>query len=259
MNLAFARKVAVAAVKDAGKILIDGLDAPKGDFFKQKGEIVTKVDLAAEKAILSRIKKSFPEHSILSEERGFYDRKSGYIWVVDPVDGTMNYFHGVAPVLSCICLLKKDKPLVSAMYDPLNRELFVAVRNEGATVNSRKMRVSKISDFKHAVIATRSPHAPTIRQKTLAAIQKITKKEQPHFRMIGSVLASMAYVAKGNFDCFFNLQTTPWDVLPAVLLVEEAGGKVTDFNGKRIGLKSTSALASNGVLHAGLLRLLKSL
>ena len=258
MDLKLAKQVAIEAVKDAGKTLIDNLNKVKTCSFKAKSDIVTEIDIKAEKLIISKIKKNFPDHSIHSEEEGLIDNKSSFLWVIDPVDGTMNYYHAASPFIVAVCLVENNIPLISAIYNPVRDQLYFAERGKGATLNNRKIKVNNNFELKNSVVMTHISSKKDARVRTIIALDSIFNKTL-HMRMFGSGLAAMTYVASGKFDVFFNISTHPWDILPGALIVEEAGGVVTDIQGKKINADSKSVLATNGKVHADMLKLLQDI
>ena len=257
MNFELAKKTAIKAVKGSGNILMANFYKEKSMSFKGKGDIVTEIDFKSEKFILDLIKKNFPDHAILSEEKGLVEKTSAYIWIVDPIDGTINNYHGAEPFCIGLCLLKNDEPIISAIYNPISDHLYFAEKNKGANMNGNVIKVSD-RDLKNSVIMTHLSSKKDSRDRLIPHLEQIYSSGM-HMRMLGSGFAAMTYVAGGNFDVFFNIKTNAWDFLPGTLLVQEAGGMVTDINGEKINIKSTSVLATNGVAHGEMLALLKNI
>ena len=253
-----AKKISIECVKEAGKLLMENIDKVKEVSFKAKSDIVTNIDLQSERIIVDKIKTNFPEHSILSEESGFVDRHSEYVWIMDPIDGTMNYYHASAPFRVALCLTYKQKPIISTIYNPIKDELYFAEAGQGATLNDKKIIVNDNFELKNSVVMTHISSKKEARARTILALDSIFKKTL-HMRMFGSGLAAMSYVASGKFDVFFNVKTYPWDILPGALLVQEAGGVVTDIEGNKITTESMSVLATNGKVHDQMLQLLKDI
>ena len=253
-----AKKISIECVKEAGKLLMENIDKVKEVSFKAKSDIVTNIDLQSERIIVDKIKTNFPEHSILSEESGFVDQHSEYVWIMDPIDGTMNYYHASAPFRVALCLTYKQKPIISTIYNPIKDELYFAEAGQGATLNDKKIIVNDNFELKNSVVMTHISSKKEARARTILALDSIFKKTL-HMRMFGSGLAAMSYVASGKFDVFFNVKTYPWDILPGALLVQEAGGVVTDIEGNKITTESMSVLATNGKVHDQMLQLLKDI
>lgn len=258
MDLEKAKKISIEAVTEAGKILRENRDKVKTVSFKAKSDIVTDIDLQSEKLIVEKIKATFPEHSILSEEAGFADHHSEYVWIMDPIDGTMNYYHGSAPFRVALCLTYQQKPLISAIYNPSKSDLYFAEIGKGATLNDKRITVNENFELKNSIIMTHISSKKEARGRTILALESIFRKTL-HMRMFGSGLAAMSYIANGKFDVYFNVQTYPWDIMPGALLVQEAGGVVTDILGNKITNESTSVLATNGKVHDQMLKLLEGI
>jgi len=258
MDLDRAKKISREAVKEAGRLLMENIDKVKEVSFKAKSDIVTDIDIRSEKIIVDKIKANFPEHSILSEESGFSDQHSEYLWIMDPIDGTMNYFYASAPFRVALCLTYKRQPLISAIYNPIKDEMYFAEAGQGATLNGRRITVSDNFELEKTIVMIHISSKKDARARTILALDSIFKKTL-HMRMFGSGLAAMSYIASGKFDVFFNVRTYPWDILPGALLVQEAGGVVTDIEGNKITTESTSVLATNGKVHDQMLQLLKDI
>jgi len=238
--------------------LMENVDKVKKVSFKAKSDIVTDIDIQSEKIIIDKIKANFPNHSILSEESGFADQHSEYVWIMDPIDGTMNYYHSSAPFRVALCLTYKQKPIISTIYNPIKDELYFAEVGQGTTLNNKRIIVNDNFELKNSVVMTHISSKKDARARTILALDSIFKKTL-HMRIFGSGLAAMSYVASGKFDVFFNVKTYPWDILPGALLVQEAGGVVTDIEGNKITTESTSVLATNGKVHDQMLQLLKDI
>ena len=170
----------------------------------------------------------------------------------------MNYYHAASPFRVAVCLVENNIPLISAIYNPVRDQLYFAERGKGATLNNRKIKVNNNFELKNSVVMTHISSKKDARVRTIIALDSIFNKTL-HMRMFGSGLAAMTYVASGKFDVFFNISTHPWDILPGALIVEEAGGVVTDIQGKKINADSKSVLATNGKVHADMLKLLQDI
>ncbi|OIN95260.1 hypothetical protein COS81_00135 [candidate division WWE3 bacterium CG06_land_8_20_14_3_00_42_16] len=258
MDLERAKTIAVAAVKQSGRLLMDNLEKVKAVSFKGKRDIVTEIDFQPEKIIVSSILKNFPGHKILSEEKGTSGGSSKYLWIIDPIDGTINYYHASAPFRIGLCLLESHTPILSVIYNPVKDQLFLAEKGRGATLNGQKIKTSDNQELKNAIVLTHLSSKKGARIRTIAALEKIFEKTM-HLRIFGCGLAAMTYVATGKFDIYFNVKTYSWDILPGALLVSEAKGKVTDIQGNEISNRSTSVLATNGKIHDQMLKLLKNI
>src|SRR3989344_4285281 len=261
MDIKLAKTIAEAAAKETGILLNENFYKAKGmsSKNKNKGDIVTDIDLKAEKIILDSIKSHFPDHDILSEEAGdIGNHKSKYLWIVDPIDGTMNYYHGVSPYRIGIALLEDKEPILNVLYNPTKNELYTATKNGGAFLNGEKITVSNRTDLKDCVVMFHLSSKKDPRIRTMNILEKICE-EAMQVRMLGSTLASASYIASGRFDIFFSVQQKAWDIFPGSLLIEEAGGKVTDIKGNKITPESTSVVISNGKVHDQIIKLLETI
>lgn len=245
-------------VKEAGRLLMDNFEHVSSMSFKGKSDIVTELDLKSNDLIKNKLALNFPDHSVLSEETGLENHDSKYTWIIDPIDGTINYYFGSHPFRVGVCLLEDKLPLVTAIYSPSRDVLYFAQKGKGATANDQPIHVNDNADLTKSIVMTHLSSKHDARVKTIAALDRIFSQAM-HMRMYGSGLAALCYIATGKFDVFFNALTHPWDILPGALLVEEAGGTVTDIHGDKITHQSTSILATNGHVHAEMLELLKDL
>lgn len=256
MDISLAGNIAKEAVKKAGKMLMEHYGHIAEVSFKGKSDIVTNVDKESEKIILGAIKNHFPGHMVLSEEAGLISGEEKYTWVIDPLDGTINYCYGSELFSIGICLLENKKPILSTIYRPIKDDLYFAIKGQGATLNGSRIQVSDRDQLKDSVVMFHLSSKKEHRKRTIDILDNIFKNSL-HMRMFGGGLMSMAYIAEGKFNVFFNVKTNPWDILPGTLIIEEAGGKVTDINGKEIDYHSDSVLATNGKVHDEMLKLLK--
>jgi myo-inositol-1(or 4)-monophosphatase len=251
--------VALRAAKKSGKILIEKYNKfDRGDVqLKSAHEIVTKYDLLSEKIILSEIKKNFPEHSIFSEEQGSNKKKSDYLWLIDPIDGTTNFsMHN--PIWSIsIALAYQGEIIMGVIYAPILKELFSASKGKGAFMNGKKI---KVSDLNSGKIINTFCHGSKIRD-IKRAIKYYTKQKLNHLdcRQLGSAAIESSYVAKGRIESIAIPGVNSYDVGAGVLIVREAGGIVTDFKGKEWNLKSEDILATNKKVHKSLIKNLKNI
>lgn len=251
--------VAIRAARLAGDIMIQALNHLDSVQIQEKShnDFVTEIDLKAEAVIIERLHAAFPEDSFLSEEQGeIWHEDRDHIWVIDPIDGTLNFIHGF-PYFS-ISIAKKIKGRVEhgLIYNPISQDLFTASRGEGAMVNDRRMRVSKRTSLKGALVAANMPRATT----QAGLYQKVSEKILPEIgalRRTGSSALDLAYVAAGYFDAFICDHFCEWDIAAGALIVQEAGGMVVDFKGGDNMLKEMGLLAANPKLLKPLLVALK--
>lgn len=252
---------AVQTARDAGSVLADRLGralqvSNKGDI-----DLVTEADVASEKLIIDRIKSHYPRHAILAEESGatdgveFIPGKSEWKWIIDPLDGTTNYAHGYPCFCVSIALEREGKIEVGVIYDPMRDEMFAAERGSGATLNERRIRVSTVDDLNSAMLCTGFPYNVRERPDFTRLFANFTMEAQA-VRRDGSASLDLAYLACGRFDGFWEEGLNAWDIAAGVLLIEEAGGRVSDFSGQPLDLYKPKTLASNGLVHDAMMRVL---
>ncbi|MFH1073120.1 MAG: inositol monophosphatase family protein [Nanoarchaeota archaeon] len=239
----------------AGKIMLENYEKEFSVSQKTPKDRVTAVDIACEKKIISMIQKKFPKHTIISEERGTIDRKSSFTWYIDPIDGTTNYSRGIPLAGVSIALVKDRKPVLGAICDPFRDELFFAEKGKGAFLNSKRMHVSRINTLKDAIVDF------DFRNEDIETRMRISRNLLTACygtRKISTQALGLAYLACGRIDGYLHPLTSPHDFAAGWLIVEEAGGKASDFQGKPLPLKKTSILATNGLLHDKLLDLIRA-
>lgn len=215
---------------------------------KGAADLVTEVDLAAEKVIISLIAAAFPDHRIAAEESGRKDGDSRYIWWIDPIDGTTNFVHGYPFYSVSIALEYQGVMVAGVVYDPVAEEMFEALRSGGARLNGREIAVSEVPDLDNALLATGFPYERGDRQRALEIASGFLPRIQG-LRRDGSAALDLAYVAAGRLDGFWEQSLKPWDIAAGLLLVEEAGGRVSDFSGKKIELQRGEIVASGPGIH----------
>jgi myo-inositol-1(or 4)-monophosphatase len=251
---------AIQTARDAGAILTDRLGralqvSNKGDI-----DLVTEADLASEKLIIERIKSHYPRHAILAEESGATDgvevlAGSDWKWIIDPLDGTTNYAHGYPCFCVSIGLERAGAIELAVIYDPTRDEMFAAERGQGATLNGRRMRVSTVEVLNNAMLCTGFPYNVRERPDFAREFANFTMEAQA-VRRDGSAALDLACVACGRFDGFWEDGLNAWDVAAGVLLIEEAGGRVTNFSGGTLDIYTPKVLASNGLVHNAMMKVL---
>lgn len=241
--------VAVEAVRLGGDILKKSYGRVKEIKFKGDIDIVTDVDKKSEQEIVDLLSSQFPQHAILAEEGTVRDKNSDFKWVIDPLDGTTNYAHGYPVFCVSIALERNKDIIIGAVYQPMHDELFVAEKGGGAFRNGKKIQVSKISKVKQALIATGFP--PDVVAEPEAALDVFGNlvRNAQSIRRDGSAALNLCSVAMGHFDGFWELHLKPWDIAAGTLVVEEAGGVVTDFQTSEYSIYQPQTLASNGLIH----------
>ena len=254
-------KVAIRAAKKAGKILLGSLGKLKESDVSRKGKSdwVTTVDRASEEAIIRVLTRAFPDHTIKAEESFPSTAASPHQWLIDPLDGTVNYIHQFPMFSISIALLSHGFLEVGVVYDPWRKELFTAERDRGAFLNGRRIRVSRHPTLQESLLATGFPfRAKGYLDLYLESFRRIFL-ETGSIRRAGSAALDLAYVACGRLDGFWEMFLSSWDVAAGALLIEEAGGKVSDFYGKGAYLDSGNIVAGNPAVHARLVEILTPL
>ncbi len=225
--------------------------------FGQERNLVTEIDRESEHIIISKIKKHYPDHDFLAEESGSHDTKSDYRWIIDPLDGTLNFAHGVPIFSVSIGLEVKGEVVLGVVYDPNLDELFTAEKGRGAFLNKKPIRVSTVSTMIESLLVTGFPY--TIKDNPDNAVQHFVNllMEAQAVRRLGSAALDLCYVAAGRFDGFWEVSLSPWDVAAGVLILQEAGGTFTDFHGNPSTIYTKRVLVSNGLIHDMLAEVLK--
>lgn len=248
--------IAVQAAYKAGEILKQGFGTQFEISTKSTPhDIVTEFDKAAEAKIIGHIQKLYPSHAFLAEESGAIATANAPVcWIIDPLDGTLNFAHHIPTFCVSIAAVVNDAVEVGVIYHPLLEELFVAEKGHGAYLNEKRITVSKIDDPKMAVMASGFPYdILQDRQKSIRSFTNVLNIGNP-MRLTGSAALSLAYIAAGRFDAFWSLNLNPWDIAAGKLLIEEAGGTVSDFNSKPLdAMNSSNTLATNTRLHSTLI------
>ena len=252
------KECAIEIAREAGIFLKNKLYSEHTIDYKGEINLVTEADKISEKMITSKITTLFPDHDILAEESTTIDRGSDFRWIIDPLDGTTNYAHGYPYFCVSIALERLNTMIVGIVYDPMLDEMFVAEKGKGAFVNEREIHVSNTREVIKSLLATGFPY--DIREDSHNNLNYFNEMilQAQAIRRAGSAALDLAYVAAGRFDGFWELKLNPWDIAAGWLLVEEAGGIVTDMGGKNYFIESPSILASNGRIHAEMMAILES-
>lgn len=253
------RNTALKAAKEAGKIILSYYSKNVNAISKGSTyNLVTKADIASENKIISIIKNKFPGHSILAEESGEEMHKSDYCWVIDPLDGTNNFYHKFPMFCVSIALYKKGKPLIGVVFDPLKKELFYAEKDEGAFLNNKKIKVSGANKLSKSLLALGFYYERgLLMRKSLDQMERFFYENIHGIRRTGSAALDICYTACGRLDGFWELYLNPWDYAAGSLIVMEAGGRITDTQGRKYNLMMKNIVASNGKIHKDMIWILK--
>jgi myo-inositol-1(or 4)-monophosphatase len=251
-------EIAIRAARAAGRVLREHRGRPQTIEQKlgQSSNLVTDIDRQAEELIIRTIKERYPDHDFLAEESGDHQRRSDYRWVIDPLDGTTNFAHGLPLFCTSIGLEVRGRLELGVVYDPNLDELFTAQRGGGAALNGRPIRVSTTSSLQESLLVTGFPY--NIRENPSHAVEHFNHflMECRAVRRLGSAALDLCYVACGRFDGFWEVFLNPWDMAAGVLILLEAGGIHTDFAGIPATIHTPQLLASNGRIHDEMIRVL---
>lgn len=252
------KEVLLDATREAGKIIQHYFNG-KFNIGHKEGinNLVTEVDKLSEARIIEVIRDSFPGHSIISEEIGELLQQSDYQWIIDPIDGTVNFAHGIPLCCVSIGLLHRNELVMGAVYNPMMNELFFAEKGRGATLNGAPISVSRKKLFKTAFLVTGFPYNwPDESEHPIKVFERMVLEGLP-VRRLGSAAIDLCWVACGRFDGFWEYNLQPWDVAAGYLMVLEAGGRVTDFKGKAFNVFDKQTLATNGLIHDDMIRVIR--
>ena len=238
--------------REAGTLLMDFFRRRVKIEYKGDADLVTEADRSSEALIRKRIKEKWPAHDILGEEGGLVDTGSEYRWYVDPLDGTTNFAHGFPVFCVSMALEHKGKRIAGVIYDPTRDEMFTAAKGSGARLNGEVMKISQTKTLAESLVATGFPSHKRHKNPNIHFYHQITLKTHG-VRRAGSAALDLCCVASGRFDGFWEFNLNPWDTAAGVLIVEEAGGRVTDFSGGPFNIDSRQTVASNGLIHDALL------
>jgi myo-inositol-1(or 4)-monophosphatase len=247
-------EVAVAAAEAAGEVLRDGFGRQHQIEYKGEADLVTEADEEAEQKIAEVLREAFPDHGMLTEEGGETQGQGDARWIVDPLDGTTNYTHGVPFFCTSVALESNGEVVVGVVHDPMANETYAAERGGGATLNSKVIAVSETDEPARALLGTSFADRPEELEAGLDLFGRFAGLARG-VRRLGSGALDLCYVAAGRLDGCYEQGFSAWDVAAGVLIIEEAGGKVTDHRGGGLDAEDSEGLvASNGPLHPDLIR-----
>ena len=250
-----ALNVAAAAALEAGKLItqhithIDRIQVSKKSGTTNRVELVSEIDLMAERTIIEYLDGSYPDYNIESEEAGDLGRDSEYCWVIDPIDGTHNFLHGHPHCCVSIALKHKDEVIAGVVYDALRNELFTARKGAGAQLDGRRIRTSDKSRLSDSLLCTGFPYRQGTETKFWLKTFAMLMPRAQSIHRTGSSVLDLAYVACGRYDGFWEMGLEDWDIAAGALLVREAGGLVSDFKGGTDLFKSGNIIAGTPKVH----------
>ncbi len=248
------------AADAAGTLIRESWQQPKEIGYKGAIDLVTSVDRESERRIVDILQRNFPDHSILAEEEtNLVGAKRNYRWIIDPLDGTTNFAHGYPQFCISIALEYDGKIVLGLVYDPMRRECFRAVKGQGATLNGSAIQTSDIKELNKALLATGFPYDGREKADLYLTFFKEFMTRSQGIRRAGSAALDLCYVACGRLDGFWEFKLRPWDTAAAGLIVEEAGGKLTDFSGHSFSIWENETLASNGTIHDEMVGVMKQI
>jgi myo-inositol-1(or 4)-monophosphatase len=252
------KSFATDLARKAGALLKEKFTKKHKIHYKGEINLVTEADKMSEDLIIGAIHRKFPDHGILSEESPAITGAGKLRWIIDPLDGTTNYAHGFPVFCVSIALEKEGKVILGVVYDPMREEMFVARHGKGAYLNGKKISVSPVKNISRSLLATGFPYdIRDSKNNNLDYFNSMAVNVQA-IRRAGAAALDLAYLAAGRFDGFWELKLKPWDTAAGCLLVTEAGGVISDIAGKKWDLYSPDLLASNGLIHKQMIKVLRS-
>jgi myo-inositol-1(or 4)-monophosphatase len=250
-------RAAQEAALGAGKMLKQGLNEGREIFFKGTVDLVTSFDNKAQEMLFDRLSRSFPDHGFLAEEGLSYKEQGEFRWIIDPLDGTTNYAHGVPIFCVSIGLEFQGRIILGVVYDPMQDEIFQALEGAGASLNGSSIHVSSEGDLGKSLVATGFPYDIRVNPTNNAVHFNNFLTRVQAIRRCGSAALDLCYVACGRFDGFWELKLHPWDMAAGGLIVKEAGGRMSDFDGREFSIYEPEVLATNGLIHESMVHVLQ--
>ncbi len=249
-------QVALRAARAAGRIHLKRLSRINVNRKSNSIDLVTEADHESEAAIIEVIHRAFPTHAILAEESGASSHESDHRWIVDPLDGTTNFAHGFPQFCVSIGYERRGRMHTAVIYDALKKECFVAHRGRGARLNGKPIHVSRTDTLATSLLQTGFPYDRRERRRFYLCFWEAFMTRTQGVRRTGAAALDLAYVAAGRTDGFWEFGLKPWDVAAGSLIVEEAGGAVTNMDGSPLDLAASQIVASNGAVHSQMLRVI---
>lgn len=257
MDLSPISRIATRAAYRAGRVLNDRFGRITQVAKKGAIDLVTEADIESEQAIIATIKEDYPDHTILAEESGLLEQPGRYRWIIDPLDGTTNFAHHLPLYSISIAFARESEILVGLVLIPATGELFLALKGQGARLNNIPLQVSATSALEESLLVTGFPYDNRTGIDTLISRFKKCLLAAQGVRRLGSAAIDLCYVAGGKFEGFWEEGLKPWDTAAGVLMVNEAGGRVTNFEALPFQIEHQQLLATNGLIHQAMIRVLQ--
>ena len=245
------------AARKAGQLLKENISKSDEIFYKGAVDLVTPFDTKAQRTILDHLSSFFPDHGYLAEEGLSQNKGAEMRWIIDPLDGTTNYAHHFPVFTISIALERRSEIILGLVYDPMREEMFSALKGKGAFLNDKKISVSDIDELDKSLLATGFPYDVRVNQENNVSHFNNFIIRAQGIRRCGSAAMDLCYVACGRFDGFWELKLKPWDVAAGTLIVQEAGGQVSDFRGGEFSIFGSEVLATNGAIHQQMVDILE--
>lgn len=252
-------ETAIEAAYAAGNFVMEAYGAIEANHvdLKGQGDYVTHADKESEDIIIQTIQKQYPDHSFYGEEAGYQNSGSDYVWVIDPIDGTTNFIQGIPQFSISIALMYQNEIQVGVVYDPLKKEMFRAEKGKGAFLNDKPIRVPQLDDLSKAILTTGFPYRIYPYIDDFMNIFKELFFVTGGIRRMGSAALDLAYTACGRFHGYFELKLAPYDIAAGILILEEAGGKVSGFQGENDYFKTGNVIGGSQKVHELILNVTK--
>ncbi len=247
-----AQKAGAYLLETAGNLIVDNIDE------KRKNDFVTIADKTSETLIVEHIQSRFPQHSVFAEESGEFNRESAYQWIIDPLDGTTNFIRNIPFYSISIAVKYQNQMLAGVVSNPPLNEVFTAIKGQGAFLNNKPIKISQQKDFSRAFLATGFPHQFKYHTPQYMSAFSEIFFNIAEVRRLGSAALDLCYTACARFEGFWELGLNPWDVAAGSLIVQEAGGAVSDFYGRQFFMESGYIVAANKTVHSHLIKILSN-
>lgn len=257
MRLDSYMEAAKEAARKAGAVLRENIDETSKIIFKGDIDLVTNFDTQCQSIIFEHLSKNFPDHDFLAEEGLSEEKGAEFQWIIDPLDGTTNYVHNFPVFTVSIALAENMEIVLGVVYDPMREEMFSAIKGESAYLNGKEIKVSSVDDLDKSLISTGFPYdVRESKENNIVHFNNFLTRVQG-IRRCGSAAMDLCYVACGRFDGFWELKLKVWDMAAGALIVQEAGGRISDFQDGEFSFFDSDILATNGLIHYQMVNVLQ--